>query len=79
MSQPRVNFYVILENPVTTDQYNAAIQNSSTCRHCVDGSKVVLKFNVDNGFPSVFSGMVVYNESEVKGIMEGLDWTQDET
>ena len=54
-----------------------AIQTSvSTLRKSVDGTKAILKWDVDT--PEEFEGMATYTHSEIRTTLSTSEWTSEE-
>ena len=61
----------------TSSQLQALIEDAlqtstSTLRKSLDNSKAILKWDGDT--PTVFNGMATYTHSEIKAILRGSDW-----
>ena len=50
--------------------------SASTLRYSLDNSKTFVKFDGDT--PSFLSGKTSYTHSQIRTILDGTDWTDDE-
>lgn len=70
--------YVIINaSEVSTVDFSQVIETSaSTLRYSLDDSQTFVKFDGDT--PSFLSGKTQYNHSQVRAILAGEDWTEEE-
>ena len=74
--------YVIISlADYTINQLEALVLNANESspyrlRKSLDNSKAILKWDGDT--PEIFDGMTTYSHSEIKTILRGDDWYNDE-
>ena len=77
MAYENRKYVIINASEVGTVDFSQVIETSaSTLRYSVDGSKTLVKF--EGGTPSFLSGKTQYNHSQIRTILAGTDWTEEE-
>ena len=67
-----MNHYVIVDNPPTDEQIDAAIERRETLRTSLDETKCVLKFSGNT--PPVFSSETILTHEEAYALMQTGEW-----
>ena len=68
---------IVNVSAITDEMIHSAIQTSaSTLRKTLDGSKAILKWDVDT--PSCFDGMTTYTHSEIRTELNKAEWTNND-
>ena len=64
-------------NEVSSIDFSKVLETSAdTLRHSLNGSKALLKY--DGNQPSFLDGKTEYNYEDIKEILDGSEWHQEE-
>ena len=72
-----MNYVIINSSEISSVDFDQVLNtNADMLRHSLDGSKVLLKY--EGTQPSFLSGETEYSGEEIKAIMSGPEWWNDE-
>ena len=77
MAYENRKYVIINASEVGTVDFSQVLETSAdTLRYSIDDSKTFVKFDGDT--PSFLDGKTQYNHSQIRTILDGTDWSEEE-
>ena len=77
MAYENRKYVIINASEVGTVDFSQVMETSAnTLRYSLDDSKTFVKFDGDT--PSFLDGKTQYNHSQIRTILDGTDWSEEE-
>ena len=77
MAYENRKYVIINSSEVGTVDFSQVMETSAnTLRYSLDDSKTFVKFDGDT--PSFLDGKTQYNHSQIRTILDGTDWSEEE-